>query len=604
MLQRLFELKLITKEEYDETRAQDLVVKNRKPTHQDSYAAEMVAQQVKRQVGDENAVSEGYRIYTTIDGEMQKKLEATLREQLSQVERKQGYEHPTFAQFDQVIRAYRRKLNTEGEAAGPAPDPEYLQGSGVVLENATGGILAIVGGRDFTHSPYNRALSAKRPVGTAFKPLVYAAAFENGLYPGTTVQDAVIDNRQVMIGGTTGILGEWGPERVDNKYEGVISARTALVKSKNAATVRLGMMIGKNMTDSLDRLASLTKTAGINSDVRQFPAAFLGSSEMTLMEMALANTMFPGGGARPLKPFIIERIEEKNGRVIFEEKPERQKVIRSTTAYEVHSCLADVLERGTADRTFTDLGLKRSSLGGKTGTAYNFTDVWFVGYSSAVTCGVWAGFDKPRTTIYRGAFSNEIALPMWANVMKETFARYKPQEILPPKGIIKVEVCTASGLLATDKCFDTVENKETGEKVQRRTTYAEICTEAQAPKDACDLHGDTPRTFVKEGPRGESQWPRAALATTATQNIPIAMKAPTVVGNDPYNSIQAVSNVTAMRNLEGKTAPLDSSGKVPEPAANAEPEVEVRRAEAVRPMEQTPIIESAIKIDPPKPLEF
>jgi membrane peptidoglycan carboxypeptidase len=604
VLQRLYELKMISKEEYETTRAEDLTVKNRRPIHQESYAAELVAQQVKRQVGEEESLSEGYRIYTTIDLALQKKLESTLRERLAIVERREGFDHQTFAQFDQIIRGYRRKYATEGEAAGPQPEPEYLQGSGVVLENGTGGILALVGGRDFGHSPYNRALSAKRPVGTAFKPMVYAAAFENGLFPGTVVQDSVIDNRQVMIGGTTGILGEWGPERVDNKYEGMISARTALVKSKNAATVRLGMTIGKNLNDSLDRLASLTKTAGIDSEVRKFPAAFLGSSEMTLMEMTLASTIFPTGGIRPVKPFIIERIEEKNGRVVFQEKPARQKVIRPTTAYEVHSCLAEVLERGTADRTFTDLGLKRASLGGKTGTAYNFTDVWFLGYSSEVTCGVWAGFDKQRTPIYRGAFSNEIALPIWANVMKETFATYKPQEIGPPKGLLKVEVCAATGLLATNKCFETSENKETGEKVQRRTTFFEICTEAQAPKDACDLHGDVPRTYVKADPRGDGKWPRAAAVATEIRNTPVQIKAQTVVGNDPYNSIQAVNNVVAMKALEGKTAPLDSSGKVQPPAGGEEKEMEVRRAEAVRPLEQAPLIDSTIKLEPPKPIEF
>src|SRR5262249_46204719 len=168
-------------------------------------------------------------------------------------ERHEGFEHQTYAQFDQIFRAYRRKLASEGDAAGPQPEPEYLQGSAIVLDNQTGGILTLIGGRDIFHSYFDRAISGRRPVGTAYMPLVYAAGFEKGLFPGTLVQDAVIDNRQVMIGGTTGILGEWGPERIDNKYEGPISARTALVKSKNAASVRFGMMIGKDLKDSLSR---------------------------------------------------------------------------------------------------------------------------------------------------------------------------------------------------------------------------------------------------------------------------------------------------------------------------------------------------------------
>ncbi len=138
-----------------------------------------------------------------------------------------------------------------------------------------------------------------------------------------------------------------------------------------------------------------------------------------------------------------------------------------------------MLERGTADKAYTDLGLKRFALGGKTGTAYNFTDVSFIGYSSAVTCGVWAGFDEPRTSIYRGAFSSDIVLPVWASIMKETFDTYKPVEIGTPPGLLRCEICSASGLLATPKCFETIENKETGEKTERRTTYFDIGTDAQ-----------------------------------------------------------------------------------------------------------------------------
>jgi len=602
VLQRAFELELISKEEYERTLQQDLIVKNRRPIHQESYAADLVAQQVEKLVGRDAAVSDGYRIYTTIDAALQKTAETALREQLAAVERREGYEHQTYAQYDALAKAHVKKPATpDGEVAALAP-PEYLQGAAVVLDNATGGVLALVGGRDFQHSEYDRALIARLPAGTAFKPLVYAAAFEKGMFPGTLVQDAVIDNRQVMIGGTTGILGEWGPERVDNTYEGTISARTALVKSKNAATVRLGMMIGAELKDSLSAVSSLAKDAGIDSALRPYPATFLGSSEVTLMEMTLAHTMFPNGGLRPTQPFIIDRIEEKSGNVIFQAKPSTKRVIRPTTAFEIHTCLNEVLERGTADKAFTELGLKKFELGGKTGTAYNFTDVWFLGYSSAVTCGVWAGFDKPRTTIYRGAFSSDIALPIWAQVMKSTFVDYKPKEISQPKGIIKVELCASSGLLATDKCSDVMENKDTGEKVQRRTTYFEIATDAQAPKEGCNIHGNAQqRSFVKVVPGAE--WPRPELAVDLTKRAPVLMKAPTVVGEvDPYNSVQAAKNVIAAKALDGQVAPMDSSAQVPEPTAG--PQIEVRRAEAVRPMEQLPVIDSTIKLDPPEKLEF
>jgi membrane peptidoglycan carboxypeptidase len=368
--------------------------------------------------------------------------------------------------------------------------------------------------------------------------------------------------------------------------------------SKNAASVRIGMMTG------LDRVVPLAKQAGIDSKLRPFPATYLGSSEVTVMEMTLANTMWPNLGSRPAKPFVIERIESKDGRVVFEEKSSLKRVLKPTTAYEIHSCLADVLERGTADRAFNELGLKRFPLGGKTGTAYNFTDAWFLGYSSELTCGVWVGFDKPQP-IYRGAFSNEVALPIWADVMKATFATYKPKEIEQPKGIIKCEICTASGLLATDKCVETAENKETGQKIQRRTTYFEICTEEQAPKSGCDVHGVGSQSFVKVIP-GE-QWPRASLAVDVAAHVPVEIQAPTVIGEDPFNSIQAINNAIAMRQLDGQAAPISSSAVVAGPANGGTEQIEVRRAEPVRPMEgasATKALDTTINLDPPPPVEF
>jgi penicillin-binding protein 1A len=532
---------------------------------------------------------------------LQKKAEQALRDQLAAVERHEGFEAQSYAEYDQLYRTHQRKLAApDAPEVPPLAPPEYLQGAIVALDNASGGILALVGGRDFQHSEYDRALSSRRPPGTAFKPLVYAAAFERGMFPGTALKDEVIDNRQVMIGGTTGILGEWGPERVDNKYEGTISARTALVKSKNAATVRLGMATG------LERVIPLAREAGIESPLRPFPATYLGSSEVTLMELTLAHTLFPNLGTRPDKPFIIDRIESKEGKVLYRGGTTHKRVLRPTTAYEVHSCLSESLDRGTAEKTFTELGLKRFPLGGKTGTAYNFTDTWFVGYSSAVTAGVWVGFDKPHT-IYRGAFSNEIALPIWVNVMKTTFASYKAREIEQPKGLIKCEICSASGQLATDKCVETAQNRDTSETLQRRTTYYEFCTDEQAPKIGCEVHTSSNQSFVKVIPGAE--WPRASLAVNVAAHTPVPIAGPTVLGEDPYNSSQAISNLIAMKQLTGQTAPLQSAKEIPTPTDKPpeEKEIEVRRAEPVRPLEQSgalQAVETTIKIDPPPPVDF
>ncbi len=147
-----------------------------------------------------------------------------------------------------------------------------------------------------------------------------------------------------------------------------------------------------------------------------------------------------------------------------------------------------------------------------------------------------------------------------------------------------------------------MENAETKESVKRRATYFEIATEAQAPKEACDVHGTGNRSFVKEVSSGE--FPRAVLAVDVKNVQTVAMKAPTVLGEDPYNSIQAINNVIAMKALGGTTAPLDSTNTVPNPVVSTEPQIEVRRAEPVRPMENQAVVDSTIKLDRPPPVDF
>ena len=597
VLSRAKEIELVTLAEYEQALKSEIVVKNRRPIHQESYAADIVAQEVAQKFGRGSAMSDGYRIYTTIDGQLQKVAEKSLKEQLNEVERQEGFAGPLASKFEQEFKQRQRQAATiEGEI-GAAEMPDYLQGGIVVMENKTGGILALVGGREFTHSPYNRAISARRPAGTAFLPFVYAAGFEKGLSPGTIVEDAQMDNRQVMIGGETGILGEWGPERLENKYEGKILAQAALVHSKNAATVRFGMMAG------IDSTLALAKKAGIESPLRKFPATFLGSSEVTLMEMTLANTTFPNGGTRPEKSFIIDRIEDKNGKVVYRAVQKKVEVMRETTAVEINSCLAEVLNTGTGDRIYSEYGVKKLPLGGKTGTAYNFTDVWFLGYSSAVTCGVWVGFDKPRP-IYSGAFSNKIAMPIWAEVMKATFAGYSPKSFLPPRGMIQCEICKVSGQLATAKCFEPIVDKQTGEKSTRPTTTKIGCTDEQAPKLGCVFHGGAVEgAFVKASPTGDI--PRAVLAVSVTDIPTVKMKGDTVIGVDPYNSMAAIANAVAMKAFDGQIAPITSSTNVPKVKLANPDQVEIRRAEPVRPTHrQSTVVESPIQLDPPDPIIF
>ena len=526
VLGRMLELDWIKRPDYDRAMAETLAVKNRSTIFSESYAVEFVRQQVAGLLGDDESVyGDGFRIYTTLDVGLQKAGEDALKARLEEVERRRDYNHPTYAQYDALFHARRKQPSSE-----PLPPPAYLQGALVALDNATGGVLALVGGRDFSHNQYNRALLSNRPAGTGFLPIVYAAAFEKGIFPGSVYQDTALDNRQVMIGGMTGILGEWGPESADNQYEGPITAHNALVKSKNAATVRLGLATG------LDPVVVLAKKAGIDSELRRFPATYLGSSEVTLEDLTLSYTMFPGKGERPAKAFIVQRVERKDGKLVFEQSAaQRLAVIAPTTAYEVHSALAESLERGSADKAFGRYGLRKAPLGGKTGTAYNFTDVWFVGYSSRITCGVWAGFDNP-SPIYKGAFSNEIALPIWVDFMNASFRSFAPEEISRPPGLQRYEICSVSGQLATPKCVESTPNAG-GEPIEHPTTTFEWGTPEQAPKVPCELHSGI-KNFIKDQHPEEAEIPRAVPAVDVGVFTPVLIKTDTVVGEDPFHAIK------------------------------------------------------------------
>src|SRR6184192_2852983 len=525
-LDRMRDLSFISRERCAAARAEQIVIGSRQNAQGQTYAVDYIRQQVIAAVGWDRAMNEGFRIHTTIDVDLQKVAEDSLRAHLETVEQRPDYNHQTYSTY----AASFRKAKASGTMSDQ-PAPEYLQGAVIGLDNATGDILVLVGGRDFEHNQYNRALQSRRPAGTAMLPFVYAAAFEKGAYPGSLVEDSPLDNRAVMIGGTTGILGEWGPESAENRYEGPITAREALSKSKNGATVRLGMNPG------VDNVIQLCRNAGMKSPLRPYPATFLGSSEVTLAELALAYTIFQNGGWRPKLPHVLERIEEKDGTVWHAQRDYgKQNVIKPEIAYEVHSCLVDALDKGTGKAARTNFGLRKIGAAGKTGTAYDFTDVLFAGYDSAITCAVWAGFDKPQK-IFRGAFGHDIALPVWVDVMNTALAHYPAKEIAQPRGLERVEICSKSGQLATEKCVEKVKTSE-GE-TEEKTTYLELVTSDQKPTEPCDVHGELHASLTRDLP--PSEFPRAALAVDTNAVTPITPKGPTLLAaRDPYNSVHAM----------------------------------------------------------------
>lgn len=501
-------------------------------TGKSAFVYENVRQEVIELLGYETVSKGGFHIHTTIDGDIQVVAETALKEQLSMIEQHPDFDHPTMAQYKKAKAEFR-------ESAMPDqtfPAPKYLQGAILMIDNKTGEVLTQVGGRDFNDSMFDRVSQGSRPTGTAFKPFVYAAAFEKGFFPGTIVEDTPMDTRQIMVGGTTGILGEWGPENFSNVYENRITARVALAKSKNAATVRLGQRVG------IEPVVQLAESAGFvfQGNLKNFNATFLGRNPASPESLCLAYTIFPNKGRKPKRTHIIANIKDSSGKLIYAPQVEMQRdqVIDQYTAFQISSVLEDTFEKGTAVKARQKFGLGDFPVAGKTGTEYDFTDNWFVGYTSEVTCVVWAGFDQSET-IYPGAFSSDTVLPVWTKVINAASRKYEPRAFLPPPDSEQVEICLQSGELASNDCYEMIE-KGDGISSQVRCTYNEYLRPGTNLETICHIHGKGGRR-ITDNPRrsnGGVIVPRFVVEQNAEPVFPIA---PTIIGTgDPYNSVAPV----------------------------------------------------------------
>lgn len=518
-------------------------------TGKSAFVYEKVRQEVIELLGSEAVSKGGFAIHTTIDGGLQEFAERALNEQLAKIE-----QHPDYKQ--ETLPAYKAKKAAFQESAHPDqtfPPPKYLQGALLLLDNKTGAVLARVSGRDFNDSMFDRVSQGRRPTGTAFKPFVYAAAFEAGYFPGTLVDDTPMDTRQVMVGGTTGILGEWGVETSDNVYENVITARRALAQGKNAATVRLGQKVGTEAVVRLARKAGMT----FEGDLQKFNATFLGRNPSSVEEFGLAYTIFPNNGRRAEKPHIIASIRDSLGNVIYTPNvtQHKEQAIDRYTAYQISSMLADSFQYGTAAKAREKYGLGDYPVAGKSGTEYDFTDNWFVGYTSEVTCVVWAGFDQ-SATIYPEAFSADTVLPVWTQVMNEAARKYPPKAFLPPPDAEAVEICLHSGELASDDCYEVVQ-KDEGIASQVRCTYTEYLRPGTSLEKICHLHSKGRTRLQKQLTQKRTKDGLLIPSFVVNENAqPILPVAPTVVGpHDPYNSLAPI--------LRARVAPVAEPGEDP-----------------------------------------
>jgi len=524
------------------------------------YVQTEVREKLIELIGYEQTIGGGYRVFTTIDSGLQKAAEESLRVRLADMEKlSPSYRHETPDQYRRKLEAFLATGKTIDDKE--APRPAYLQGALIALDNENGAILSLVGGRNFSHSQYNRVLQSRRPTGSAFLPFVYGAAFENGAYPGTRLKDAPLDNTRVMIGAITGILGEWGSEDADTGYGGDINARRALAMSRNGSTVRLGSEVG------LAKVQDFARRAGIQSPLKNENKAFLGHSEASPAEMALAYSGFLNQGVRPAQLHLVTKIEDHEGKVIYASKAAQAPPVRTTdefTAYQVNSCLQQALREGPGADATTTHGLADIPAAGKGGTHSSFTDLWFAGGTSRVTCAVWVGLDKPAT-IFENAFSRQVALPIWCDFIRGADAVFPGKLADPPPGGESMEVCTRSGLRATDNCYETQPDPGTGRLRFVRTTYREIIRPSYKVTDSCQFHAQRP----DGSPSAEAAAPLAAeptpiinpkAAAVAANTEAVVVLAPVLIGgHDPYQAVHATKNAPRAGDVLEESAPILSS---------------------------------------------
>jgi penicillin-binding protein 1A len=286
------------------------------------------------------------------------------------------------------------------------------QGSLVCIDNASGEIRAMVGGRDFNESKFNRATQALRQVGSSFKPYVYTAAIDEGAKPDDTILDAPITFQTAS--------GPYTPHNYDDKFEGTITLRRALAQSRNIPALKLADQVGiRTVIDYAHRF-------GVTSNIPGYLPVALGSAEITLFEQTAAFSVFPNDGVR-ITPRSITKVTDYEGRVMEEDFPDVKDVISSRTARIMTSMLEGVVQHGTA----ISAASMKYPLGGKTGTTNDFTDAWFVGFSPSITTGVWIGYDEKKTLGNKESGARA-ALPIWIDFMKTALSGKDPGEFEPP----------------------------------------------------------------------------------------------------------------------------------------------------------------------------
>jgi membrane carboxypeptidase/penicillin-binding protein len=332
-----------------------------------------------------------------------------------------------------------------------------LEAALVALDPATGDILAMVGGANYAHSTFNRAVRSKRQPGSAFKPLVYAAALAHGYSPVSVLSQL----QRVSAPGDP----EWVPRSAHGEQPDAMTLRAALLESNNAAAARLQQRVGSHAVLALARDAGLEGLPDV-------PSLALGTGVVSPLDLTAAYSAFPGGG-EVARPRGVLTVFDAGGGEVFDRPVDRERILSPQVAFQMTSMLVDVVNRGTG-APVRAWGV-RGPVGGKTGTTDDYHDAWFVGFSTSVVAAAWVGFDQPAP-IGRDAYGARVALPIWAEFMKRTAPLLPANEFPRPPGLQAVELCSVSYVKPSAAC----------------PTYTEYFKDGDAvPSERCPIHEGT-----------------------------------------------------------------------------------------------------------------
>ncbi|MCP9463856.1 MAG: PBP1A family penicillin-binding protein [Nitrospira sp.] len=405
------------------------------------HAVDCILREVEQALGD---LPEGIKIFSTLDPWVQQTAEQVLREGLDQLE----VTYPWLKEGGQL-----------------------LEGAVVVLEAKTGRVRAMVGGRDYRKSQFNRAVQAFRSAGSLLKPFVYLAGFEAaraqgpaGLTPATLLND-----EPVTLGSKDGKAGSWSPQNYDRRYRGAVTVRAALEQSLNIPAVLVAQRVG------LARLVTVLGAFGIATPQPPNLSIALGSSSVSLLDVASAYGGLANGGM-VVRPSVISRIDDANGEMVWSKAADRRQAASPQGTYLITSLLKGVLERGTGAGA-RSLGVS-GAVAGKTGTTDGYRDAWFVGYTTDLVIGVWVGFDDERPIKLTGA---QAALPVWSRLAARLIPPDQP-DFPMPEGVVERRIDSHTGQLATAQCPEPI---------------TEVFIAGTEPTVYCEVHGEGLWEWVK-----------------------------------------------------------------------------------------------------------